>query len=290
MNTADGSPGFPPGESRYLDGQGGVRLHYRAWPVDEPRAAVLVLHGLFEHSRRYLELAAAMNDAGFSTFAMDHRGHGLSDGRRGHVARFGRFVDDVHRFHRVVVKDLPPGTPRFLLGHSMGGLIAIRFLEEHQPELAGAVITSPWLGVAQEVPGWQRALAGILSRVAPVVPYPSGIDAAELSHDAERVEDYRNDPEIFSSLTIRLGLEAEEAMDEAYRRRDRIATDLPLLFLIAGADGVVDADRSLALARSLTGDDVTVRVLDGYYHEVLQETERAAVMAEIRSWIEEHVA
>lgn len=289
MTGSEATPGYPPGESRYLEGQGGIRIHYRAWPVDEPRAAILVLHGLFEHSRRYLELAAGMNDAGFSVFAVDHRGHGQSEGRRGHAERFGRFVDDVHRFHRAVVRELPEGTPRFLLGHSMGGLIAIRFLEEHQPELAGAVITSPWLGVAQAVPGWQRALAGVLSRVAPIVPYPSGIDAAALSHDAERVADYRNDPEIFSSLTIRLALEAEEAMEEAFHRKDRIASDLPILFLVAGADSVVDASRSLGLARSLPGDDVTVRELAGYYHEVLQEVERAAVMTEIQSWIEAHV-
>jgi alpha-beta hydrolase superfamily lysophospholipase len=289
MSASEATAGFPPGESRYLEGQGGTRIHYRAWPVDEPRAAVFVLHGLFEYSHRYLELAAVMNDAGFATFAMDHRGHGQSEGRRGHVARFGRFVDDAHRFHQAVVREVPAGTPRFLLGHSMGGLISIRLLEEYQPELAGAVITSPWLGVAQSLPAWQRTLGGVLNRLAPIAPFPSGVDAGDLSHDPERVADYRDDPAIFSSLTIRLGLEAQEAMERAFSRRDRIAPDLPLLFLVAGADSVVDASRSLELARSLPGDDVTVRVLEGYYHEVLQEVERAAVMAEIQSWIEVHV-
>lgn len=271
------------GESRHVAGVGGTRLHYRAWEVESPRAAVLVLHGLFEHSRRYTELAGVLGDAGVSTFALDLRGHGASRGRRGHVRRFEWFLDDVDRFLADVRTGLPDGLPCFLLAHSMGGLVGIRWLEERDPDLEGAVITSPWLALADPPSPWLEALARTLSRVLPIVPIPAGLDADDLSHDPERVADYRQDPAIYSSLTPRLLTEALDAGKEAFRRKDRL--DVPLLFVLAGDDRIVATDRATALAGSLEGD-VTIDVRPGYYHEVLQETERGAVMTEIVEWME----
>lgn len=272
-----------PGESRHVAGAGGTRLHYRAWEAGSPRAAVLVLHGLFEHSHRYRELAGVLGEAGLSTYALDLRGHGASGGRRGHVRRFEWFLDDVDRFAADVGRDLPGDVPRVLLGHSMGGLVAIRWLEERTPELAGAVILSPWLALADPPAAWLEALVRTLSRVLPIIPIPAGLDADELSHDPERVADYRQDPAIYSTITPRLLTEALDAGDEAYRRRERLS--VPLLFILAGDDRIVATERAVALAGGLAGD-VTMDVRPGYYHEVLQETERAAVMAEIVEWIE----
>ena len=273
-----------PGASGYLEGAAGTRLHYRAWPAEAPRAVLLVLHGLFEHSRRYEELGETMAAAGIATYALDHRGHGASEGRRGHVKRFRRFIEDTDRFVEHVSHRAPDGVPRFLLAHSMGGLIGLRYLEDRQPALGGAIFTSPWLATAAHVPAWQVALAKVLDRALPVLPFPAGIDADELSHDPERVADYREDPAIFSTLTPRLWEEAARASDEVFRQKDRLQG--PLLFLLAGDDRIADTDRALELARSLPGESTTVRVLDGRYHEVLQETDRTAVMAEIREWIE----
>ncbi|NIQ55428.1 MAG: alpha/beta fold hydrolase, partial [Gammaproteobacteria bacterium] len=173
--------GAPAGSSRYVAGAAGTRLHYRSWEVESPRAAVLVLHGLFEHSRRYRELAGVLGDAALSTFALDLRGHGASEGRRGYVRRFEVFLDDVDRFTADVRRELPDGLPHFLLAHSMGGLVGIRWLEERDPELAGAVITSPWLALADPPAPWLEALARTLSRVLPIVPIPAGLDADDLS-------------------------------------------------------------------------------------------------------------
>ncbi|MGK7313181.1 MAG: lysophospholipase [Candidatus Longimicrobiales bacterium M2_2A_002] len=275
--------GASAGSSRHVTGAGGTRLHYRSWEAESPRAAVLVLHGLFEHSRRYRELAGVLGDAGISTFALDLRGHGASQGRRGYVRRFELFLEDVDRFTADVRRELTDGLPRFLLAHSMGGLVGIRWLEERDPELAGAVITSPWLALADPPAPWLEALVRTLSRVLPIVLIPAGLDAGDLSHDPERVADYRQDPAIYSTVTPRLLTEALDAGREAFRRKARL--DLPLLFILAGDDRVVATERATALAGSLDGD-VTVDVRPGYYHEVLQETERAAVMAEIVEWIE----
>ncbi|MFW5947025.1 MAG: nucleotide exchange factor GrpE [Gemmatimonadota bacterium] len=265
-----------------VDGAG-VRLRYRSWPAEEPDAVLIVIHGLFEHSRRYEELGRTLSAAGIAVFAVDLRGHGVSGGRRGHVPRFDRFLDDVARFHDHVATRVP-GVPRFLLGHSMGGLIVLRYLEGDAPDVAGAVLSAPWLGTAVEVPLWQRAAAAILDRVLPILPFPSDLEPALLSHDPERVRDYAQDPLIHSTVTPRLWRETARAADAAFR--DRSALAAPLLFLLPGDDPVVDTARGLDLARSLEDGDVTIRVLDGYYHESLQERGRAAVLAEIRGWIE----
>lgn len=274
-----------PGRSRYLTGAGGTRLHYRAWPLESPKAALLVVHGLAEYSRRYEQLATTMAGAGIATYGLDLRGHGASDGPRGYVDRFEQFLEDVERFRRDVAGTLPEDVPRFLLGHSMGGLIGLRYLEERQPPLAGAIITSPWLGLVDEPSRATRMLAAVLDRVWPSLALPSGLDPEDLSHDPERVADYRDDPEIFTTITPRLARQVDAAIEAAFRRTERI--HVPVLFLLAGADPIVDPQRSLELARALRGPDVTINVLDGYYHEVLQEVGRTAVMAEIVEWIEQ---
>ena len=121
-----------------LVGVGRLRLRYRTWEVANPRAAVLVVHGLAEHGGRYARFAQTLGGFGFSTFALDLRGHGLSDGRRGHAASFDCFLQDLDRFRREVEGVLDRRTPLFLLGMSMGGLIALRYLEEYDTPCAAA--------------------------------------------------------------------------------------------------------------------------------------------------------
>lgn len=271
----------------YMEGVGRLRLHYRTWEAAAPRAAIVVMHGLFEHSGRYAELGEDMAGYGFSTFALDLRGHGASAGRRGHIRSFDVLIQDLDRFRREVQGLVPVDLPLFLVAHSMGGLIGLRYLEEYEAPFQGAVITSPWLATAVEIPRWQVLAANVLNRVLPALPFPGGVDAGLLSHDEERNDDYRNDPQIHSTITPRLFTEMTSAMEAVFRRGDRI--DVPVLFLLAGSDRLVDTDRSLAFARSIPAPDITIDVLEGYYHEVLQERGRGAVTAEIRDWISDHL-
>lgn len=267
----------------YVEGVGRVRLHYRTWEVSDPRAGLVVVHGLFEHSRRYEELGEFMAGHRFSTFVLDLRGHGASEGRRGHVPRFDVLLQDLDRFRREVQGLIPVGTPVVLIGHSLGGLIGLRYLEEYEATMTGAVITSPWLGTALDIPRWQVLAANVLTRVLPAFPFPFQLDSKDLTHDPERAADYDDDPVIHSTITPRMFTETSSAIELALRRGDRIS--VPILFLLAGEDRVVDMPRSLAFARSLQADPVTIHVLDGHRHEVMQEQGRTAVMAEIRDWI-----
>jgi alpha-beta hydrolase superfamily lysophospholipase len=267
----------------YFEGVGRLRLAYRSWEVGEPRAATILVHGLFEHSGRYREFGEFMAGAGFSTFAFDLRGHGQSEGRRGHVRRFHVLLQDLDRFRREVQGLLPLGTPLFLVGHALGGLIVVRYLEEYSFPATGAVVTSPCFGTAVPVPRWRVLLANVLDRVLPAFPLRFAVDPALLSHDEDRVAGYRSDPHIHGTFTPRLFTEMSAAIHTALHRGEHIG--VPVHFLLAGRDRMVDPGRSFAFARALPAHLVTIRVLEDLYHDLLQERERSAVMAEIRDWI-----
>jgi lysophospholipase len=267
----------------FFEGVGGIRLYYRAWELPRARAAIAIVHGMGEHGGRYESVADRLAAYGFSTFALDLRGHGLSDGRRGHVSRFEVFLQDVDRFRRELHGLVDVGTPLFLLGHSMGGLIALRYLEEFDTPFRGGIIVAPWLGTAAPVPRWKAKLAGALNRVMPSLPFDSGLDPATLSHDPAVVHAYRDDPLVHSRITPRLFAEVSTAMDLAVQRSDRI--HVPLLFLLAGDDRVVSTQKSEAFARSLSAKNVIIHIYADFFHEVLNEPNRAQALHDLRDWV-----
>jgi lysophospholipase len=270
----------------YLEALGGVRLHYRAWEATHPRAALLVLHGLADHSGRYEELGQTMASLGISSYVPDQRGHGSSEGRRGHVGRFDVFLQDTDRLRREVQGLVDPSCPLFLLGQGMGGLIALRYLEEYGPLFRGGILLAPWLGGAP-LPRWKAGLAGMLSRALPALPLRVGIRPEQLTHDEQLARAYADDPLVYDVITPRLSVEAAAAAQLALQRADRLAT--PLLVLLPGADRLNDALDGAALLRSLPVPELTVSVLPGLYHELLSELERASILARIRDWISERL-
>lgn len=261
----------------------GLRLAYRAWDTKDARAAIVIVHGFGEHSARYTEFAERMGNYGVSTYAMDLRGHGLSEGRRGHVPSFDIYLQELDRFRREVEGLADFRVPLFLLGHSLGGLIALRYQEEYNTRFEGAIICSPWLATAMTVPRWKANAAQALSRVLPALPFHAGIRAAHLTRDNDIAEAYRSDPLVHDIVTPRFFSEVSTAMGLALQRSDRIQE--PILLLVAGDDRLVDTERSLRFARSLTAPDLTLRVYPGHYHELLNELDRATIHREIRDWI-----
>jgi len=262
----------------------GLRLAYRTWEVANARAAIVVVHGLGEHSGRYAEFGERMASFGFSTFALDLRGHGLSEGRRGHVQSFDIYLQELDRFRREVEGMADFRIPMFLLGHSMGGLIATRYLAEYNTRFEGGIIISPWLATAMEVPRWKATLSSAFSKILPALPFASGLKPVDLTRDSDIVEAYASDPLVHDIITPRLFVEASAAMGQALQRSDRMQE--PILFLLAGDDRIVNTDRSLRFAKQITSvRDVTIRVYAGHFHELLNEIDRVAIMREIRDWI-----
>jgi alpha-beta hydrolase superfamily lysophospholipase len=271
----------------FFEGVGDVRLYYRTFEVVVPRAAFLVVHGMGEHGGRYAEFAHSMAGFGYASFVLDQRGHGNSEGRRGHATRFDALLQDVDRFRREVSGLIDLDCPVFLLGHSLGGLVALRYLEEYDSPLSGGVIVSPWLATALPVPAWKVSLSRIVGRIAPAMPFSLNVPAEYLSHDPAVVTGYRDDLLVHDTITPRMFQEISSAMEAVLQRSDRLAG--PLLFLLAGDDRIADTTRSLTLAQSLSAADVTVRVYANYYHEVLNEVDRRSVYLELRDWIETRV-
>lgn len=262
---------------------GRIPLHYRGWEAAAPSAILLIAHGLAEHGGRYEATGRALAAGGVSTWALDQRGHGRSGGQRGHAGRFDVFLEDLDRFRTSVRDRSDPAAPLFLLGHSMGGLVVLRYLEEHPGACRGAVVVSPWLGTAVAVPEWKTALAAVLTRVAPALPFRAGIPAESLSHDPAVVAAYRTDPLVHDIITPRLFSEVRTAMARAFERADRIRD--PVLFLLAGSDRIVDTGRSRAFTQRVRGAEVEVLVQDGAYHELLNEPEAGRYVMRILDWI-----
>jgi len=262
---------------------GGIALQYRAWEIASPRAALVVVHGLGEHSGRYEQFGASMADYGFSSYACDLRGHGRSEGRRGHVRSFGVLLQDLDRFRREVQGLAADGLPVFLLGHSLGGLIALRYQEEYRTAFRGAIISAPWLANAMPIPRWKVTAAAALARLLPALPMNNGVAAEDLSHDPAVACAYRADPLVHSRITPRLFLEASAAMGLVLQRADQLVA--PLLFLIPTSDRLVDAQRTLQFARQLPAQLTTLKLYQGMYHEVLNEVDRRQALRDIRDWI-----
>jgi lysophospholipase len=273
------------GELRADDG---VRLHHVSWIPGGPlRAVVLVSHGHGEHGGRYAELARHLAERGMRVHAIDHRGHGRSGGPRGHVDRFGDYVRDLEAWRRAVTADVPGTVPVFLLGHSLGGLIAIRYLQAH-PEagFSGAILSAPLLGIAVKAPRWKVALSGVFSRVLPRLPFSNELDPSMLSTAPGYVEAYRADKLLHPTITPRLFTEIGAAMRAAFEQPDSIR--IPLLVLAPTGDRVV-APEAVARFASACPGDVEVRRYEGFMHEALNETERHRVMEDVSAWLDARI-
>ena len=171
-------------------------LFAREWQPHGPTAGGLVLvHGYAEHSGRYEALAAALNNLGIHVFAHDHRGHGRSPGPRGEIRDFPRLVADLHGQAGHAAR-VCAGKPLFLLGHSMGGLVALHYLASDTCRVAGAILSSPLLALTEDVPAWKIRSAHWLGRFAPWLPVER-LDASAISRDPDAVRTYETDPLIY---------------------------------------------------------------------------------------------
>jgi acylglycerol lipase len=263
----------------------GLQLFAQSWvPETTRRAELLIVHGYKEHGGRYRELAHTLADAGIASTALDLRGHGRSEGTRGFVRHF----EDYHADVRAALATLGPG-PRFLLGHSLGGLIVIDFVARHAEarSLNGLVVVSPYLGLAIEVPPVKRWVGHALGGLFPKLSVPSGLDPAGLSHDQVIVDAYRNDPMVFPQATAGWFQESTLAQERAIRIKN---LEVPILVYYSETDPIASGARSKAFAETLVSPDKTVRPRAGALHEILNETDRQEVHAELRDWILSHLA
>lgn len=260
----------------------GLELFTRTWtPEGDPTRAMLIVHGLAEHSGRWGHVADSFVERGYAVAAFDLRGHGRSGGTKAYVGSFSDFTDDVQTLveSELVRTDLP----WVIYGHSLGGFISASYLAEDRPHPDAAVLSAPAL--AAEVPGALRVAAQVLGRVAPKVALANPIDGEQLSRDEAVGETYFNDPLVYTKATTRLALETFSAQD---RMLDVLASiDTPTLVIHGADDTLVPPSASAPLA---SVDCVERKVYPGLRHEMHNEPEQAQVLAEVAAWLDAALA
>lgn len=260
----------------------GLQLVFDPVETPHPSAAILILHGWSDHAGRWSETAEKLRQAGYSAYLLDQRGHGRSAGRRGHLSRFSQLLGDLQAFRRVV--RVRTAAPQVLLGHSFGGLVALRYLETQPLEpLAATIVTSPFLGLGFAVNPLKLLAGRLLADLAPSVSLPTGLDSEALSRDPAVGPAYRADPLVHQRMTAGAWKEIQWAQRAVAADAHRI--DGPIQFLLTGEDRIVDAGMARAFADGLRGD-VQVRWYPEMYHEALHDPQRDQVLADVLTFLD----
>ena len=270
-----------------FEGVGGKRLAWRLWEAEEPVAIVVIVHGLGDHSGRYELVAQSLAARGFTVLGFDQRGHGRSQGIRGHARSFHQLLEDLG-YAIQQAKSLGTGLPAFLWGHSMGGLLVIRYLQGEVVGVQGAVITSPWLATAATVPEWKLRLARILDRVAPWLALSTGMAPETLMRDPHRLKAYREDRLVHDRISPRLYHVVLEEQKRALANPNLFET--PALFLVPEADPLVMASATKRFAEAIPGGRISLIALAGLLHEPHNEPERGEVFLAAGDWIDRELS
>ena len=264
-------------------GAEGISLFGRCWsPPMQPRAVVALVHGISEHSGRYSAVVDGLTAAGFAVCAFDLRGHGRSEGQRGHIDRWSQYRDDVTAYLEQV-KTRYPGFPVFIYGHSLGALIVTEYVLWHPTGLEGMMVSGIPLrptGVAKKP---LVLLARSLSRVWPRFSVSLGVDGTRLSRDPAMVKAYDEDPLVHHTATARWGTETLDAIDRVRSRMSEIA--LPILILHGEDDPVNAVQGSRELFAAVSSKDKELHTYPGGKHEPHNDIQREQVVNDVQKWL-----
>lgn len=253
-----------------------TRLHLARWGAEGPEA--LIVPGLAEHAGRYGHVAAALTAAGWRVTLVELRGHGDSEGKRGHVDRWHAYVEDVQAAAATL------SGPFVLVGHSMGGAVGLAtLLEPIDPPCVAVALTNPFLDVAFEPPAWKVKLAGVLTRLLPRLSLDNELDTAHLSRDPEVVAAYEADPKVFGTITPRWFTEFTVLRERVMAAAGRY--ELPLRLMISDGDRICDAAASRRLAAAWSGPVEVVEHGEAR-HELFNELEKEALLAQLVDWLQ----
>jgi len=265
----------------------GLNIYYQYWEPDgSPKAVLLVAHGLAEHSGRYKNLVNYFVPKGYAVWALDHQGHGKSEGTRSYVERFDEYLTDVKAFIDIVRKKHLKDKI-FLVGHSLGGTIATAYAIEHQKDLDGLILSGSSLTQTTSVSPALLAMAGVISALLPKMGV-TVLDASALSKDQAVVDAYVNDPLVFrGKIPARLGAELLRIWRTLPEQMPKIK--LPILIMHGAADKLSDPEGSKTLYQKASSKDKTLKLYDGFYHEIFNEPEHKKVMADVEAWLNKHL-
>ena len=265
----------------------GLTMFARGWaPEGDPKAVVCLVHGLGEHSGRYAHVGEAFVNAGYALLGFDLRGHGKSGGPRGHTPALEAFFKDIEEFVHQASQRYP-NAPRFIYGHSLGGLLSLSFALSHKPDVRGMIISSPGLRTAIHEQKAKLMLAKILGVVAPTITLPSELNASHISRDPQVVKTYVNDPLVHDKITTGFGRAGLQATDLVFARAAQLS--VPVLLVYCSADKIAFPRGSEEFARLAPQGLVRLKRFEGLYHEPHNEPEKAEVLKTYIQWLDEQV-
>lgn len=259
-------------------------VYYQVWQPDGPvRAVLLLAHGAGEHSNRYRHVAEYFTTNGFALVALDHNGHGKSEGVPGHVTAFEDYLEDLSSLQKKAQTQFA-GAPLFLLGHSLGGLIASSYLLQHQHDFVGCILSGPAVKTELEPGAVQMTIIRVLSVLLPKTGLLQ-LDAAGVSRDPEVVRDYVQDPLVHhGKMSVRKLREIFSTMRVVQTRAGEI--QLPMLIMHGEKDTMAAPEGSRFLHQALGSQDKTLKLYPELFHEIFNEPEQLEVLAEVLHWCE----
>lgn len=264
-----------------------LSIYYQYWlPEGKVKAVLLIAHGLAEHSGRYMNVVNHFIPLGYAVYALDHIGHGKSGGTRVFVEQFEDYTDTLKTYFDMV-RHWQPDQPIFLVGHSMGGLIGAFYLLNHQSELTGAVLSGPSVKTHDTVSPVVIFIGKVISVLMPKLGL-IGLEAEGVSRDPAVVQAYVTDPLVcHGKITARLSAELVKTMQRVMAEAGKIT--LPILILQGSADKLVDPKGARMLYDTVSSVDKTIKIYNGFYHEVFNEPGHDRVLDDVRAWLEAHL-
>ena len=266
----------------------GLELFGRVWQTEEkhPKGIVNLIHGLGEHSGRYDHVAKSLTKAGYHMVGFDLRGHGLSEGKRGHTPGFDYFLEDISIFLDESKKILGASLPSFIYGHSLGGLLVINYGMLHPEKLSGAIATGPALKLSFAPPPVMFFIAKIMANLIPTFSSNNALDVNALARDAAVVKAYQDDVLVHDQISAR------HVVDMIRTGEDMLAHaedwTLPLLLMHGSDDRITSSDASKDYADK-AGSAVTFVPWEGYYHEIHNDIGKEEVIEKMIAWLDERV-
>lgn len=290
MNNKKLADGNDSGKVGTIDG---LDIFWQSWLADNPTGVIVLIHGLADHSGRYSETARHFAQHDWSVYACDLRGHGQSpDGHRPgrvHVDDFSDYANDVAAI-LTLAKQRNPDLPHVILGHSMGGLIALRYALDNPDELDGAVLSSPALGTHLDArpAALLNLLVRVLVRIHPRMFFPSDLYTGAISRDPEVVRAYIDDPLVSEKVSARWYVEITKAIADIQGRA--VELKIPTLLMQSGADRLVDPQAAGRWAGQAPEEYLEFLVWDGLYHEMFNEPEKDKVRARVLDWLSQNLS
>jgi alpha-beta hydrolase superfamily lysophospholipase len=272
-----------------LKSNDGIEFFARGWEPDtRPKAVVALIHGLGEHSGRYEHVAKALTDAGYVLASFDLRGHGKSTGPRGHFPSIDTVMQDIHEFF-VFLTHRHPDFPQFIYGHSLGGLLTLTYALKNKPKLKGVIASSSGLRTPLTEQKLKLLMVKLLGSLLPATLIPSGLESATISQDQAVIDRYDKDPLVHDRLSLAFGKASLSALDYVWGHAQEFS--LPLLLMHGTGDKATyshgSADFSKLVAKN--NPDVTLKLWDGMYHELHNESVKEQLFKFIIDWLDRHL-